>query len=258
MDVTALVKPYLTPTNPPLDLPQTLALGLLGDEVRTFHVCGVVNTTTSWADLWGAGGIRAEPAASAAVVRMVSTSSADAAAGTGARSVEIVGWGSSWNLVTEVVNLNGTTTVTSSTSFHRIISARVATAGTGGANAGTLTLTISSKTMATIAIGDNSSLHSHFTVPPNHIGCVYGWRFSAAKGGGQIDHGVIRFYVGPSSQVYYPHEQHALTEGGGFIGSLPLLVVDGQTELVVRAKSSGSGSERYVTTSYHVALFPAQ
>ena len=258
MDVTALVKPYLTPTDPPIDLSQALALGLLGDEVRTFHVCGVVNTTTSWADLWGAGGIRADPSASAAVVRIVSTSSTDSASGTGARSVEIVGWSSSWNVVTEVVNVNGTSTVSSTNSFHRIISARVVTAGASGANAGTLTLTISSKTMATIAIGDNASFHSHFTVPPNHIGYVYGWRFSAAKGGGQIDHGAIRFYVGPSSQVYYPHEQHALTEGGGFIGSLPLLVVGGQSELVVRAKSTGSGSERYVTTSYHVALFPAQ
>lgn len=258
MNVTALLEPYLTPTHPPLELSQALALGLFGDQVRTFHVCGVGNTTTSWADLWGAGGIRADPSAAAAVVRIVSTSSADTSSGTGARSVEIVGWGSSWEIRTEVLTLNGTTTVSSSNSFHRIISARVVSAGTGGANAGTLTLTISSKTMATIAIGDNASLHAHFTVPPDHIGYVYGWRFSAAKGGGQIDHGAIRFYVGPSSQVHHPREQHALTEAGGFIGSPPLLVVDGQTELVVRARSSGSESERYVTTSYHVALFPAQ
>lgn len=258
MDVTALLDPYLTPINPPLDLPQALALGLLGSSVRTFQVCGVGNTTTTWIDLWSGGSIRADPSASAAVVRIVSSSSADASAGTGARSIEIVGWGSSWDLVTEVISLNGTTTVSSSSSFHRIISARVATAGTGGANAGTLTCSISSKTMATIAIGDNASFHAHFTVPANHIGYVYGWRFSAAKDGGQIDHGTIRFYVGPSGRVFYPHEQHALTEGGGFMGSLPLLVVEGQTELVVRAKSTGTGSERYVTTSYHVALFPAQ
>jgi hypothetical protein len=258
MDLTALVKPYLIPTDPPLDFSQALALGLLGDEVRTFHVRGVANTTTSWADLWGAGGIRAEPAATAGIVRIVSTSSSDASSGTGARSVEVVGWNSSWAVVTEVIDLDGTSTVSSSNSFHRVISARVVTAGTGGANVGTLTFTISSKTMAIIAIGDNASLHSHFTVPPDHIGYVYGWRFSAAKGGGQIDHGAIRFYVGPSSQVYHPHEQHALAEGGGSIGSLPLLVAGGRTELVVRAKSTGAGSERYVTTSYHVALFPVQ
>lgn len=52
MDVTALLEPYLTPANPPLDLSEVLALGLLGDQVRTFHVCGVGNTTTNWADLW--------------------------------------------------------------------------------------------------------------------------------------------------------------------------------------------------------------
>lgn len=256
MEITALLESFLTPTTPPLDLSEMLALGLLGTQVRTFHVCGVGNITASWADLWGAGGIRSLPSA-AAVVRVTSTTTLDASAGTGANTVEVVGWDEAWDIVTEAITLNGTTVVSSTNKFHRIISARVKTAGSTGANAGTLTFTISSKTMATIEIGDNASFHSHFTVPPGHLGYVYGWRFSAAKGGGQIDHGAIRLYVGPPGNAHYPREQHALTEGSGLTSSGPLLVVDEQTEIVARAKSTGSGSERYVATSYHIALFPA-
>jgi hypothetical protein len=256
MDINALIEPFLTPTTPPLDLAEVLALGLLGGQVRTFHVCGVGNTTTSWADLWGAGGIRSLPSASS-TVRAVSTSTLDAPASSGAHTVEVVGWGDAWELLTELVELNGTTQVSSSNKFHRIIYARVASVGSNGANAGTITLSISLKTMATIMIGDNASLHSHFTVPPGHLGYVYGWRFSAAKGGGQIDHGAIRLYVGPLGDVHHPREHHALSDGLGFTGPGPVLVVDENTEIVARARSSGSGSERFVASSYHIALFPA-
>lgn len=256
MDVTALLKSYLTPNVSPLDLAEALTLGLLGDTVRTFHVCGVVNTTASWADVWGPGGVRINPS-SAMVVQCYSSSTTDTSSGNGARAVEITGWDENWNLATETINLNGTTAVASISKYERIISVRVTTAGSNGANTGVLSFEIDSKVMATIAIGDNAGFHSHFTVPPNHVGYVYGWRFSAAKGGGQIDYGAIRFYVAPTGNAYYPHEQHALTEGAGLTSSGPLLIADQQTELVVRAKSTGTGSERYVATSYHVAVIPA-
>jgi hypothetical protein len=255
MDVAALLKPYLTPADPPLDLPEVLKLGLLGDQVRVFHVCGILTTTSSWADVWPSGGTRTNPS-SAASVLVASSLSSDNASGNGARRVEVYGWDSSWDLAAETVALNGATSVATSTSYSRVISLRVTEAGSNGSNLGTISATLSSQTMATISPGDNASLHSHFTIPPAHIGYVYDWRFSAAKGGGEIDHGAIRFCHRPDNLLFYPHEEHMLTEGHGLNRSGPLLVAEAEAELVVRARSTGSGSNRDVTTSYQVAVFP--
>ena len=105
MDMSAVLESYLTPTHPPLDLAEVLALGLLGEQVYDFHICGIGNTTTGWADLWGPGSMRSLPS-SPAVVRVFSNSTADAASNNGARAVEIVGWDDSRKLGTEVIDLD--------------------------------------------------------------------------------------------------------------------------------------------------------
>lgn len=65
-----------------------------------------------------------------------SSSVADAAAGTGARTVRIYGLDFAGNPLTENVTLNGQTKVTSAKSFWRVFGAKVLTAGTGRVNAG--------------------------------------------------------------------------------------------------------------------------
>lgn len=65
-----------------------------------------------------------------------SSNAADAAAGTGARTVTITGLDSSYNQISSTVTLNGTTAVTIPVQFFRVNRLQVATAGTGRTNAG--------------------------------------------------------------------------------------------------------------------------
>lgn len=65
-----------------------------------------------------------------------SSSAADAAAGTGARTIDVYGLDKDFILLKETVTLNGQTKVTTVGSFRRVFEIVVATAGTGNANAG--------------------------------------------------------------------------------------------------------------------------
>ena len=73
---------------------------------------------------------------------VVSASANDASGGTGARTVEIQGLDSNWNLLTETVTMNGLTpVVTTQEHFLRVFRARVVTAGSLQSNAAQITIT---------------------------------------------------------------------------------------------------------------------
>lgn len=65
-----------------------------------------------------------------------SSSANDAAAGTGARTINVYGLDLAGNPLVETVTLNGQTKATSSKKFWRVFGAKIATAGTGRTNAG--------------------------------------------------------------------------------------------------------------------------
>jgi len=67
---------------------------------------------------------------------VISSSAADAAAGTGARTIEIYGMDYDGNPLTEIVTMNGQTAVQTANTFWRVFAGKVQTAGTGRKNAG--------------------------------------------------------------------------------------------------------------------------
>ena len=67
---------------------------------------------------------------SAVALELVSDSVNDAAAGTGARTIEVIGLGSDWKEQSETVTMNGTSTVALTNSFTRVYRMRVITSGT--------------------------------------------------------------------------------------------------------------------------------
>lgn len=104
--------------------------------------------------------------------RSVSSSNVnDTAAGTGARTVTITYYTSAGaGPFTETVTLNGTTAVaTVSTTICYIEKIVVASVGSGGSNAGTISLFVNNAggggTIGTIAIGANQTLWAHHYVP---------------------------------------------------------------------------------------------
>lgn len=117
---------------------------------------------------------------------MSSSSANDTSAGTGARQVTITYYDSTGaGPSTEVVTMNGTTAVnTVSTTICFIESLKVTSVGSGGANAGTITLfvgtagaggtigTIGVATLAGSVGGDNQTLWAHHYVPSGKTSSV--------------------------------------------------------------------------------------
>lgn len=101
----------------------------------------------------------------AAVVSVVSASSADDDGSTGAEKVEIQGLDADYNLQIEEVTMNGTTAVTTTNTFIRVFRMRVTEAGSGGVNAGNITASIGGSDVARILADQGQTLMAVYTVP---------------------------------------------------------------------------------------------
>ncbi len=135
-----------------------------------------LNTAVTEEDIWDASQVLTLFSA-AVQLEIASTSTADAAAGTGARTVRILGLDANYNVIEEILTLNGQTAVASVKSYLRVFGVEVLTAGSGGANAGiiyvadavvTWTLGVPSdvtKIAAYVTAGENISHNGHWTVP---------------------------------------------------------------------------------------------
>ena len=117
---------------------------------------------------------------SAAAASIVSASTADTAAGTGARTVEIQGLDGNYEELTEVVTMNGTAAVSTTGSFLRIFRMRVVTAGTGETNAGNITATIGSN-VARILAGQGQTLMAIYTVTKGKTAFLMKFQVSISK-----------------------------------------------------------------------------
>lgn len=136
----------------------------------------------SYESVWETGG--AYPFMTTAdQLEIVSADSNDTSAGSGARTVELQGLDSSYNLLTETITMNGTTAVTTSGSFFRIFRAIVITAGTGNVNAGNITITDqdTSTTRASILAGNGQTLMAVYTVPAGKTAYIVNFNFSSSK-----------------------------------------------------------------------------
>lgn len=122
-------------------------------------------------DIWANGGTYAgHPTGSPETVEIFSSSTNDTSAGTGARTVRITGLLTSDSTLytEEEITLNGTTAVASTNSWYRVNLVEVLTAGSTGANAGTLTVrhtTTTANIFAVVPASSGRSAVSAYTVP---------------------------------------------------------------------------------------------
>jgi len=121
-------------------------------------------------------------------IDIVSTSANDDDGGTGVNSVVIYGVDENWDEQTEVVTMNGTTTVTTTSQWLGINRVAVFLAGSGRSNAGTInvTATTSGYTMAQMPQGGGVTQQMIFYTPRNHTFLAEWLYFNAIKlsGGG--------------------------------------------------------------------------
>lgn len=114
-------------------------------------------------------GNRYTPQTLAHALELLSSDAADAAAGTGAQSIELQGINSGGIAVTETLATNGTSVVISSVSWSRLNRAVVVTAGTGQTNAGTITIRMAGggATQAVIQPDEGESSALQYRAPSN-------------------------------------------------------------------------------------------
>lgn len=162
--------------------------GQIADHIRLFQFGANTNIQTTTTTAW-AGTTSNYVYPSAATVMTVSSSSAsDAAAGTGARTVQVSGLDANYAVATEIVTLNGTSAVNTTNSYIRINDAVVLTAGSGGTAVGTIYVgvgTVTSGVPATIysliPIGYNKDAQAVWTVPAGYTAYMTSCTWSAGN-----------------------------------------------------------------------------
>jgi hypothetical protein len=119
----------------------------------------------------------------AVTVDVVSDDTNDDVAGTGARTLRIQGLDGSYNLAEETVDMDGTTTVTTTQTFLRVFRMSVETAGSSGNNEGTITVTYTggSDVAATISPGNGQTLMCLYTIPAGYTGYLLSIDVSSGK-----------------------------------------------------------------------------
>ena len=139
---------------------------------------GYVATATAGDDVWVGDGVYPFQTAAAAIT-IVSDSSADAAAGTGCRTVYVEGLASDYDYQAETVTMNGTNAVTLANEYLRINRAKCMTVGSGGVNAGVIDVKVSSTVLARMPARMGLSQQAVYSVPGDTKGSfLESWDFS--------------------------------------------------------------------------------
>jgi len=140
--------------------------------------------------VWPHTGVIPFPAA-ALQMKVSSSSTDDAAAGTGARTVYVEGLDANHREISETVTLNGQTEVLTTKSYLHINEAYVATAGSGNSAAGDIyfgTGTVTAGVPATvydlIKFDYNRRITGSYTIPAGYTGYLVQGLFSAGQAGG--------------------------------------------------------------------------
>lgn len=169
------------------DWAQRLAEGKLIGYTSQFKFGENVEVGVAEEVIWDGGGTYTF-LTSADFMKVVSSDADDSLGGAGANTMYVFGLDSNYNEVNELITLDGTDTVTTTTKFLRVFRAFVLTSGTntpiGDANLGTIT--ISSATAITlqaqIGIGNGQTLMCVYTVPAGKVAYVTGISFGVGQG----------------------------------------------------------------------------
>ena len=157
----------------------TGVLGITEIDVALGNVSGVstlivagrnpdIDTGTVPEDVWlGGGAYLGFDVAGAETLDLVSTSANDTSTGTGARTALVVGLDGSYNEISELVSLSGTTVSQTTNTFLRVNSVTIITSGSSGNNEGqiNITQTTSGTLMSVVGSRVGNDQQALYTVP---------------------------------------------------------------------------------------------
>lgn len=118
------------------------------------------------------------PTQAAEALNIVSASANDAAAGTGARTINVEGLNALGAWVEETFTLNGTTPVVSTSTWVRVVRAYIVTAGSLATSAGAITVkhnVTTANIFSVIKAGRGMSMNAVFTVPAGKTARLTSW-----------------------------------------------------------------------------------
>lgn len=235
------------------DFPFQVA-NIVHGNIETFEKFGRNEATGTGAeDIWHGGGLYTGfPTGAAETMEILSSSTADTAAGeggTGARTVTIknlldADGGMAGDLT---VPLNGQTTVSlGATTYTRSTRILVKTAGSGGGNAGELTLrhtTTTANVFATVPAGYNRTLIAAYTVPVGKRLFINRANCRLSRPNGAAGSASMTFRARPDGEVFDTIFAPELTHSESYNYDGPYLVFEAKTDIKWRAEStSNAGS----------------
>jgi len=211
-----------------------------------FGINGDVGTSAE--TVWAQGGVYVYPT-SATVMKISSSSADDAAAGTGARTIQIFGLDASYNEISETVTLNGQTAVNTTNSFLRIFRMYVVTAGSGATAAGTIyagTGSVTSGVPATIygmiTLTANQTQMAFWTVPAGYTFYLTGVYYSSANSTANASTN-FQFIERPLGGVFRIQSSTRTAGNGDFVFDLhtPIFFPE-KTDIEIKAVASAGAS----------------
>jgi hypothetical protein len=198
--------------------------------------------------VWAQGGLYSY-LASASVLKVSSSSTADTSAGTGARTVELSGLDTNYDEISETVTLNGQTAVNTTNEFLRINRMVVRSAGTGGQNAGviyagtgTVTTGVPTNKYATIAIGDNQTVMALWTVPRGYTAYLLQTDITVATTQNN-KYCTVHLVAKPNGEVFQIKDKFVKAESSVHQAYTIPLKFEEKTDIEVRAIGDSSGAD---------------
>ena len=185
---------------------------------------------------------------SAGVITVSSSSGADTLAGTGAQTITFRGLNASYVEITETVNLLGATPVSTTATFLRFSEAKVATAGTGGKNAGTITASIGGNNQCAILPGANISQLGFYTITAGYTVYLNQIEFAMNEAAtGETARGSL--YIRPFGGIIILRDNYTTSgdSGGSSVVYASPIVITEKSDLYVSATPS-------VTTEMFIRL----
>lgn len=140
-----MVRSVHTPSGVLMEMGYYMAvgMGLIPTQIRTNALGHNPNIgLATAADVWEGGG-NYNWLPSAATLQITSTSANDTAAGTGGRTVTVIGLDANYLQIQETLTLNGVTPVLTTKQYIRVNTFVLSTSGSGNVNAGDITLQVS-------------------------------------------------------------------------------------------------------------------
>ena len=226
---------------------ESIAIGYVNGVSRVSKMGAASPVNDTEVDLWTPATAFVFPAA-AQQMEVVSSSAADAALGTGARTVKIWYLDSSFNEKTEIVTMNGVTAVpTVATDIFRINAFWVITAGTGKKAAGTIDIRKTSDTpiYSRISANQTRARNIAYTVPAKTKLFIDQMTYASTSGTGKAAQFTMRSnyneWDGTVGSLFYPYSEIGIQDMTFTITyETPLVFIEGSDITVSVISTAGA------------------